>query len=103
MITKSRDVNAGNLTSLKNRESFRDFNGITINENLDCIFRIGEMDSSITNWSPRREIDKRLLRLSCGRFGITKLRLGNDCTEEKVVRVLEIEETSGCWSHGLGS
>ncbi|MCI91009.1 hypothetical protein A2U01_0112303 [Trifolium medium] len=60
------------------------------------------MDSSTTNWSPRREIDKWLLRLSCGGFGITKLRLGNDCTEEKVVRVLKIDEPGG-WPHGLGS
>lgn len=105
MIAKARDVNAGNLAGLKNGHSLGDFHGVAVDEHLDGVVGVGKVDPSAGERSPGREIGRRLLRLGLcgGRFGIPKLRFGNDGSEEDIgARVLEIEEPRG-GSHGLRS
>jgi hypothetical protein len=63
MITKPRDINSSDLTSLKNSESFRDFDRVTIDKDLDRIFRIREVDACSTYRVSRRENLCRRLRL----------------------------------------
>lgn len=79
MITKSRNINTSNLTRLKNRESFWNFNGITIDENLNSVIGIGEMDSSASDGCTGSEIDERLFGLGLsGGFGFAEFWFGGD-------------------------
>lgn len=99
MVAEARDIDAGDLTSLKNGKSLRDFDRVTVNENLDGVIWVGEMDPGAGDRSPGREIDRRLLRLGGGSFRIPKLGFRDDGSEKEGARVVEIEEPRG-GSHG---
>ena len=93
VVAEPRDVDAGDLAGLKNGHSFRDFHGVAIHEHLDGVLGVREVDAGAGERSPRREIGRRrLLRLCGAGFGIPKLRLGDDGSEEKSGRVLGTEE-----------
>uniref|UniRef100_A0A7C8ZXY0 Uncharacterized protein n=1 Tax=Opuntia streptacantha TaxID=393608 RepID=A0A7C8ZXY0_OPUST len=54
VVAKTGNINPGDLTRLKNGETLRDFDGVPIDKDFDCIFRIGEMNPSVTDWWARR-------------------------------------------------
>lgn len=62
VIAESRDVNAGDLTGLQHSKSLGDFDGVSIDEDLDGIFGIREVDTGPAHRGPRREI--------CGGVGL---------------------------------
>ena len=88
MIAEPRDVDAGDLAGLKNGHSLGDFHGVAVHENLDGVLGGWEVDAGAGERSPRREIGRRrLLRMRGGGFGIPKLGLGDDGSEEEGARV----------------
>lgn len=104
MVAKSGNINAGDLASLKNGHSLGNLNGITVDEDFDCVVGVGEMDAGAGERLPRREIGwRRLFGGGGGGFGITKLGFGDDGSEEEGARVLGTEKEPRGGSHGLRS
>ena len=54
MVVESRDIDAGDFASLKDRHAFWDFHGVPIDKHFDHVFRVGEMDSSSGHRGPGR-------------------------------------------------
>ena len=44
VVTESRNINASDFASLKNRHALWDFHWAPANEHFDCMFLVGEMD-----------------------------------------------------------
>lgn len=77
MVAEPRDVNAGDLTGLQHSESLGDFDRVTIDEDLDGIFRVGEVDSGPAHGGPGRKIGGGLgLGRGGGLVGVLELRSG---------------------------
>lgn len=95
MVAESRNIDACYFTRLKNGHSLGDLHGVTVDENLDRIVRVGEMDPGAGDRSPGGQIARRALRLGLCGGGFRLLELGfgdNGSEKKKVVRVWRIEK-----------
>lgn len=86
MVTEPRDINSGDLAGLQNSEAFRDFDRVTVDEDLDRILGVGEMDARSADGVPRREdlILRRLGLRDSGGFGRLELWFRDDGAEEEI-------------------
>ena len=89
MVTEAGNVDAGNLTGLKDSHALGDFHRVPIHEHLDGVLRVREVYPSAGNGGPGRKIRGRGLGL--GSFGLLELGLGDNGADEDVPRVLRIE------------
>ena len=78
MVAEPGDIDAGDHAGLEHRHPLRDFDRVAIDEDLDCVVRIGEMDASAGHRVPLGEI---WLRRSC-LSRVVELRCGDDGAAE---------------------
>lgn len=75
VVAKPRYVNPSDLAGLQHRHSLWNFDRVPINKHLNCVIRIGEVDSGSPKRSSRREI---WFCGSCGSFGAVAVGCGDD-------------------------
>jgi hypothetical protein len=67
VVAETRDIDAGDLASLKHRHPLGDLHWVSVHEDLDGVLRIGKVDSGSGHRGPRRKI-RRGFRLGlCSR------------------------------------
>lgn len=83
MVAKTRNVDAGNLAGLKDSHTLRNFNRISIYEDFDSVFQVGEVDSGPGDGSSLGKIWRGRIGLRLGCFGILELTSGDDGAAEE--------------------